>query len=149
MGNSEAAPVKTKPEGVRPLLRRLLDVRGLTPHQLALAFGLGVALGVIPGTGAIASAVVAALFRLNLPIMVAGALVTNPLTTPFVYVGSYLLGHWLLGDWLPAGTIRQVLLGTLAGNLVIAVGLGLLGYLLVLGTVIFIRNRRKARVYLD
>ncbi len=129
-------------------LRALVNFRG-TPHHLALSFGLGVFLGVIPGTGAIAAAAVAALFRLNLPVMVAGSLLTNPVTAPFVYVGSYLLGHWLLGDWLPAGTIRQVLLGTLAGNLVIAAGLGLTGYLLVLGIVIFIRNRRKDSVSLD
>ena len=129
-------------------LQVLVNFRG-SPHRLALAFGLGVFLGIIPGTGAIAAAAVAALFRLNLPIMVAGSLLTNPVTAPFVYIGSFLLGHWLLGDWLPAGNIRRVLLGTLAGNLIIAVTLGLLGYLLVLGTVIFIRNRRKDRVYLD
>lgn len=128
-------------------LKALVNFRG-SPHRLALAFGLGVFLGIIPVTGTIAAAAVAALFRLNLPVMVAGSLLTNPVTAPFVYIGSYLLGHWLLGDWLPAGTIRRILLGTLAGNLVIAVGLGLLGYLLVLGTVIFIRNRRKDRVYL-
>ena len=113
------------------------------PHQLALSFGLGVFLGIIPGTGAIAAAVVAALFRLNLPVMVAGALLTNPITTPFVYLGSFLLGHWLLGDYLSARRIAQILLDTLAGNLILAVGLGVLSYLAVLGAVIFIRNRRK------
>ena len=113
------------------------------PRRLALAFGLGVFLGIIPGTGAIAAAAVAALFRLNLPVMVAGALLTNPVTTPFVYVGSYFLGHWLMGDWLPAGRIPQILLGTLTGNLILAVGLGVLSYAAVLGSVIFIRNCRK------
>ena len=129
-------------------LNTLISFQG-TPHQLALAFGLGVFLGIIPGTGAIAAAAMAALFRLNLPVMVAGALLTNPITTPFVYACSYFLGHWLLGDWLPAGRISRILLDTLAGNLVLAVSLGLIGYLLVLGAVIFIRNRRKSRVYLD
>ncbi|MBI3615342.1 MAG: DUF2062 domain-containing protein [Candidatus Omnitrophica bacterium] len=120
-----------------------------TPHRLALAFGLGVFLGIIPGTGAIAAAVTAALFQLNLPVMVAGALLTNPVTTPFVYIGSYFLGHWLLGDLFPAGKIARILLDTLIGNLILAVALALIGYFLVLGTILFIRSRRKSGVHLD
>jgi len=117
------------------------------PHRLALAFGLGVFLGIIPGTGAMAAAAVAALFRLSLPVMVAGALLTNPITTPFVYLASFLLGHWLLGDQLMTNRIGSILLETLAGNLILAVSLALIGYLLVLGTVLFIRNRRRTRIY--
>lgn len=121
-------------------LKPLINFRE-TPHRLALAFGVGVALGVIPGTGAVVAAVVAALFRLNLPLMVSGALLTNPLTAPFVYVTSYFLGHWLLGDWLPAGTISRILLGTAAGGLILAMSLGLIGYLLVLAIVNIIKFR--------
>ncbi|MBI1952553.1 MAG: DUF2062 domain-containing protein [Candidatus Omnitrophica bacterium] len=104
-----------------------------SPHRLALAFGLGIALGIIPGTGAIVAAGAAAAFKLNLPLMVAGALLTNPLTVPLVYAGSFFLGHWLLGDWLPAGRISSILLGTLTGNLLLAAGMGLAGYLIVFG----------------
>ena len=113
------------------------------PHRLALAFGLGVALGIIPGTGAIAAAAVAALFRLNLPVMVAGALLTNPLTTPFVYASSYFLGHWILGNQITSGMITRILLTTIVGNLILAVSLGLIGYLLVWLAVSLIRWRCK------
>ncbi|MBI3333274.1 MAG: DUF2062 domain-containing protein [Candidatus Omnitrophica bacterium] len=113
-----------------------------SPHRLGLAFGMGVFLGIIPGTGTIAAAVAATLFRLNLPVAVAGSLLTNPVTSPFVYAGSYFLGHWLLGDLLPAGKISRILLGTLAGNLLLAVGLGLVGYLTAFCVVAFHRCRK-------
>lgn len=127
-------------EWMRGRFKPLVHFKG-TPHQMALAFGLGVTLGVIPGTGAIVAVACAAILRLNLPLMVAGALMTNPITTPFVYMGSYLLGHWLLGDWLPAGTISRILLGTLTGNLILAAGLGTIGYLIALGIASLFRSR--------
>lgn len=114
-----------------------------TPHRLALAFGLGVALGIIPGTGAILAAGLAVLIRLNLPAMVAGALLTNPITGPFVYAASYFLGHWLLGEWLPADKISRILLGTLTGNLILALLLGLTGYLLI-RLFFFLRRKRRS-----
>lgn len=114
-----------------------------TPNELALAFGLGVALGIIPGTGAIAAAAVATIFRLNLPLMVAGALLTNPITTPFVYMGSYLLGSWLIGPWLAAHKVLQAITSIIAGNLILAAGLGLAGYLVVLGLAVLLRRGRS------
>lgn len=114
--------------------KALVDFRS-SPHRLALAFGLGLALGILPGTGPIAAAVVAAVFRLNLPVMVAGAFLTNPLTAPLVYGGSYFLGHWLLGDLVPSGKIAQILLKTATGNLILAVALGFLGFLITLRVV--------------
>jgi uncharacterized protein (DUF2062 family) len=112
---------------------------------LGLSFGLGVALGVIPGTGALIAAVCAALFRLNLPLMVSGAFLTNPLTAPFVYLGSFFLGQWLLGSRLPNAALPRLALGTLTGNLILAVGLGGLGYLVVLGLATSIRAHRSPR----
>lgn len=124
---------------LRGRLKSLVNFKG-TPHELALAFGLGVALGIIPATGAIVAAAVATVLRLNLAIMVAGALLTNPITTPLVYSGSFLLGHWLLGDLLPEGAISSILLGTVTGNLVLAAGLGVSGYLVVLGIALGLRR---------
>lgn len=110
------------------VLKPLWSFQG-SPHRLALAFGWGVALGVLPGTGALAAAVCAAIFRLNVPLMMAGALMTNPVTALVLYPISYLLGRWLLGDWLPSGLMAQLAVGTITGNLILAVGLGFVGYL--------------------
>ena len=119
--------------------------RNGSPHRVALAFALGVALGVIPGTGALVAAGAAALLRPNLPLMVAGALVTNPLTSPFIYGGSYALGHWLFGDWLPDGRIGKVMLGTVAGNVILALLMAAVSYLLLWPVIHWVRLRRLSR----
>lgn len=133
---------------LKKFVRSLFRFRG-NPHKVALSFALGVALGVIPGTGAIVAAGASALLRLNLPVMVAGALVTNPLTSPFIYTGSYALGHWLLGDWLPSSRVGRILLGTLVGNMILAFVMAGAGYLILWGLVhwirVRVRNRRLAR----
>ena len=116
-----------------------------TPHRLACAFGLGVFLGVIPGTGAVVAAALAPLLRLNLALMVAGAMLTNPITTPFVYAGSYLLGRWLLGDRLAQGFLGQFVLPTVAGNLPLALSLAAMGYLFVWVLTTWRRSRRSGR----
>ena len=122
-------------------LKPLVDFKE-TPHELGLAFGFGVFLGIIPGTGAIAAAACAAFLRLNLPLMVAGALLTNPVTTPFVYGASYLIGKRVLGSFVPAWSGFRIVLQTLTGNLILAVGLGLVGYLVIFCFVGLLRLRR-------
>ena len=116
-----------------------------TPHRLGLAFGLGVFLGVIPGTGVIVAVGAATLFRLNLPLMVAGAMLTNPVTAPFVYAGSYFIGRRLLGDHLAQGFLGQVLLPIITGNLPLAAFLAAVGYLFVWVFITLRRSRRSSR----
>ncbi len=119
-------------ESLKERFKPLLHFHG-TPHQLALAFGIGIFLGVIPGTGPIAAAFVATVLHLNLPIMVTGALLTNPLTAPFLYIASYALGHWLFGAHLPANQLANVLLSTVAGNLILSACLAVIGYFIAFG----------------
>ena len=115
-----------------------------SPHRLALAFGLGVALGILPGTGALAAAVCAALLRLNLPLMMAGALLTNPATALLIYPVSFLLGKWLLGERLPTDFLAQIAVGTITGNLILAIVLGAVGYGVALGSIRIFRARYAA-----
>ncbi len=128
---------------VKSWLRPFLTFKG-SPHQLALSFGLGVALGVLPGTGALVAAAFGAALRLNVPLMMAGALLTNPVTVPFLYAGSYFLGEWFLGSWLPAGLIARIALGTITGSLFLAVALGLIAYGVVFSLTFWMRTRHVA-----
>ena len=115
-----------------------------SPHQLALSFGFGVVLGVMPGTGAVVAAVAASILRLNLLLMVAGALLTNPITAPFLYIGSYFLGKWLLGDQLHLWpVVLKIPAEVIVGNLILALGFGLLAYLIVFGVSFIVKNPRR------
>ena len=104
---------------------------------------MGILLGVLPGTGAVVAAGLAVVLRLNLPLAVAGAMVVNPITVPLVYAGSYFLGRWLLGDQMIEHKIARILLSTLAGNMVMALGLAVVGYLIVWGLAVWHRSRAK------
>lgn len=46
----------------------------------------------------LASAACAVVFRCNLPLSVAIVWITNPLTIPPIYFGTYLFGAWLLNE---------------------------------------------------
>lgn len=129
---------------LKRFLRAILTFQE-TPHRIGLALGLGLALGVLPGTGATAAAAVAAVFRLNLPLMVLGALAVNPLTTPLVYAASYFVGHFLLGTLLPIQRISRFVTATVVGGIVLAVAAGMAGYLVARFGVSFFRARRVRR----
>lgn len=102
-----------------------------TPPRLAFAFALGILLGVLPGTGAIVAAGVATALQLSIPLAVAGALVTNPLTAPLVYAVSFFLGRWLLGNEVAEHALIRIGLTTIAGNVILALAMAVVGYLLV------------------
>jgi len=73
-----------------------------SPHQLALGAAVGVWLGVFPtfGLAGFLAYLLAGPFRFNKAAAFAGAAVTNPLTSPVVWMISALVGGWLAGtDW--------------------------------------------------
>ncbi len=113
-----------------------------TPHRLAFAFALGILLGILPGTGAIVAAGVATALRLSVPLAVAGALVTNPLTAPLVYAGSFFLGRWLLGNEVAEHKLIRIGLTTIAGNVLLALCMAVAGYLVVLGLAIVYQSSK-------
>lgn len=69
----------------------------LNRHSVSVAFFWGLLIAIIPVPGQMPLAALAALmFRCNLPIAVALAWVSNPITTPFILVLSYQLGAFIL-----------------------------------------------------
>lgn len=122
-------------------LSKLVSVSG-DPHRLALAFSLGILLGVLPGTGALVAAGVATAFQLNVPLAVAGALMINPLTAPLVYGASFFLGRWMLGDEVAKHLIVRIGLTTIAGNVVLAFAMAVAGYIGVLLFTLWFRLKK-------
>jgi len=77
---------------LRDRIRLLLTVKG-SPAELSLSFSIGVFIGMSPflGLHTLLALGVAALFRLNKLVTLAGAYVTNPWTI----LPIYTLGTWL------------------------------------------------------
>jgi uncharacterized protein len=87
-----------------------------TPHSIAAGFACGVAISFTPfiGLHLVGSFLLCLLVRGNYLAAVAGTLVGNPWTFPFIWVTAYHLGHALLGTPAPqVGPVQDWDLATL------------------------------------
>jgi uncharacterized protein len=84
---------------VKHRLRRLPD----SPEKIGRGVFAGafVAFLPIPGFQFIAGGLLAWVMRGNVPSALLATFLSNPVTTPFVAVGSIALGHWMLGIHRP------------------------------------------------
>lgn len=82
----------------RDRLREVIRLRE-SPHKIALAFSVGVFLGMSPflGLHAILGAAVAWIFRLNMFAIIAGVNITNPWTIVPIYTFCTWVGAKCLG----------------------------------------------------
>lgn len=85
-------------------LKRLTRLSG-TPHNIAAGVACGAAISFTPFVGLhiVLGALLALIVRGNLLAVVAGTLVGNPWTFPFMWVASYEVGHYLLSGHLGGG----------------------------------------------
>lgn len=101
-------PVKLKPskrkkkDNLQNLLRRVYDrfvkIKG-QPREIALGLDLGIFIGMTPTMGIQMPIAVffAALFKWSKISAAFGVWITNPLTSPFIYGITYIVGAKLLG----------------------------------------------------
>ncbi|MCM8780716.1 MAG: DUF2062 domain-containing protein [Candidatus Omnitrophica bacterium] len=120
-----------------------------TPQRVALGLGLGVATGILPGTGPIAAIFLALLLRVNRASAIIGSLLTNTWLSFVSFflalkIGSVIMGvdlqllrdnwlnfihnfHWL--DLFKASALR-IILPAIIGYTVVALGLGIVVYVI-------------------
>lgn len=125
-------------------LHRLLGERLFAPelwrfskHEVAAGLALGLFIGFTPTMGVqFFLTVLAAYFlRVNIPVALAGVLVTNPVTAPIIYPLEYQIGIFLAGPAEPAQLEGGKLIAFLghakplwAGSLVVAIAMAVAGY---------------------
>lgn len=133
-----------------------------TPQRIALGLGLGVSLGIIPGSGPIAALFLAWVFRINRAAALLGSLLTNTWLSVVTFLLSIKLGSAILKvDWQNVSkdwglflknfhlrdlfklSILEVILPVIVGYFTVALSLGILAYLACL--LILIKIRRKPR----
>lgn len=87
-------------------MRRLPD----TPHRVALGFACGAFVSFTPffGLHFVLAACCAWITRSNILAALFGTVVGNPLTFPFISVGSLYLGRWLLGRKTDGGNFEAI-----------------------------------------
>ena len=138
---------------------RFLKIRG-SPREIALGFALGLFVGMTPTLGLqmLIAVFLAAVFKWSKIAAAGGVWITNPLTAPFIYGSSYLVGAKILGfkiasklltgaDLPPlkeAGT--KILLATTVGGIALGVPLALLAYYLAFTAVHGYQTKLKHRV---
>ena len=143
------------------------------PGKVAMGMAVGVFLGVFPtfGLGAVLALILAVIFRFNKAAAVIGSFIMNPLTTPFFWSGSAILGAMLVGgDWhrtlqaveafskhftfhdfltrdlwrILVGAAKKSLYIYLIGNLIISLLFAVLAYFLTLKLTVAYRRRKTA-----
>ncbi len=132
--------------------RKLLHLRDST-HEIALGFGIGVVIGILPtfGFGALIIGILAILIRFNIFAALVGTIVNNPLFTPFWLMSSYKVGEMItqIGINLEKGVISNILnfsLSYLVGNIVLAIICGIISYFImyiIIETYRVSRNQEK------
>lgn len=156
----------------QPLLKHP-NLWHLNRHSVAGGVAVGMFAGLIPGPlQMLSAAILAIIFRVNLPVAAITTLYTNPLTWGPLILAAYAIGSWVTGgnsapaaslkfDWrnladtqnwtefLPAFWNWLFSLGEtfLIGNLILASGLAVLGYFAVqlawrLYILVYLRRRR-------
>ena len=137
---------KTRP-GLR-FLGKLLDdpnLFHLNRHSVSGAFFVGIFTAFLPILGQMPIAALLALAcRANLPIAIALVWISNPVTMPAIFYGSYELGQWLLDspavefslqlswEWF-LREFPKFWQPLLCGSLIVGIVAGSLGYLFMQG----------------
>lgn len=122
-----------------------------TPQKIALGFGLGVFLGVMPGAGPIAALVVSFLFKVNRVSALLGSILTNTWLSMPVFVLSVKTGSVVTGvsynsisdgwasiiksfEWgkLFQLSMYQVIFPVLIGYLIVSAVIAVLAYIIIL-----------------
>lgn len=117
-----------------------------TPQRIALGFGMGIFLGILPGTGPIASLFCAVLLRLNRASALLGSLIVNTWINFLTFLLAIKIGSVIMGlNWQQVYeesklSILKVIAPLLTGYLVIAACLGVIAYLAAL-IILSRRNR--------
>ena len=98
--------------GLRRASRRLVGLNA-SPHEIALGCALGAFVSITPllGIQMLLACILAFLFRASVPAAIAGTFIGNPLSWPFIWVSTYVMGLQMVGleaSFDPAAVHRNV-----------------------------------------
>jgi uncharacterized protein (DUF2062 family) len=143
---------------LKALYLRLFRIHD-SPQKVAIGFGLGAFMGILPGTGPLAALILAALFRVNKAAAFLGGLLTNTWLSLLTIALSIKIGASIMGldstevyntwktvlkdfHWKQVLETRilSLILPILTGYLIVAFCLGVITYL---GALVFLTIQRR------
>ena len=147
---------------LRRAYERFIRIRG-EPKDICFGLALGIFLGISPifGFQLILAVLIAALLKWNKIAAAMGTLISNPLTTPFIYPFAYFVGSSVMGttrkghlviprDLATAGRMLEeaprLLLEMTLGTVLIGLPLAILGYFLSYAALIRYRETIKEKL---
>ncbi|WP_300458221.1 DUF2062 domain-containing protein [Desulfobacula sp.] len=147
---------------VKRIYDRFLKIRG-TPREIGLGFALGLFIGFSPSMGLqiLLAVFMASLLKWSKITAVIGVQVTNPITAPFIYSGTYFLGSKLIGLEKPLILTRHLTMESLLamiqqapgifvamtiGGILIGLPLAVAGYFVVYRMMNQYQEKIKARI---
>ena len=130
-----------------------------SPERIARGVAIGVFWGVLPtfGFAILFSVPTAFLLKANRLSAILGTFISNPLTGFFIWSFGYKIGQQILG--LPPvdfsgglfklqsllNLFKAFMVGGFLGNFILAIGISLLSYLVVLKVVAYYRRKHSSR----
>ena len=150
--------------GVRTAYSRFLKIRG-EPRQIAYGLALGIFIGMTPFMGfhTLMALFLAAVCKWNKITAMAGVFITNPLTAPFIYPVTYVVGNAVIGvSHIPhpenvlsfeaaADLVRHsplILADLMAGGIIIGLPLSIAAYWIALAAVENYRRKIKPKLHI-
>lgn len=134
-----------------------------TPRKIALGFGIGIFLGVLPGTGPIAAVFVALILRVNRASALLGSLLVNTWINIVSFILAIKIGAAVTGsDWnqiykesytafksfhilhLFKLSLPKIVIPILIGFFIIALCAGIISYIIIL--ILFTKLKRKKTI---
>jgi uncharacterized protein (DUF2062 family) len=99
---------------LRAAARRLVNLRA-SPHEIALGCAVGAFVSITPllGVQTIIAVVISLALRASVPAAIIGTFVGNPLSWPFIWVSTYVMGLQIVGlegAFDPSAVQRNILL---------------------------------------
>ncbi len=141
-------------EAIKTRFRQLVSIDE-PPHQISLAFAIGVFIAFSPtfGLHTISALTAAWLFKMNLAVIIAGTLVNNPWTIVFVYGSSICFGSFILqnGTSCLIGGMgkdelisysKTMLMPYLSGTIVLGIIAALISYFLLYRVLVIYKGNK-------
>lgn len=142
---------------------RFVKIRG-NPREIALGFALGLFVGMTPFMGFHMAIAVffAALFKWNKIAAAAGGWISNPVTAPFVYAGTYYVGNKVLNIQNACCIPKELNLDVIVqliknapeifwimtvGGIVVGIPVAVAGYYLALSTILRYREGIRETIH--